>query len=90
MFVKTLLVLAAALATAHGILVDSSVLDGCPGYNATNVNVYGPRLTADLHIAGRKCNVFGEEIDWLRLEVVYETREPFFNLFFSLSLTQRV
>jgi hypothetical protein len=53
--------------------VDPAVLDGCPGYSATNVNVDGPRLTAKLVLAGTPCNVLGHDIKALDLAVEYET-----------------
>jgi hypothetical protein len=53
--------------------VDPALLDACPGYNATSVNVDGPTLTAKLVLAGAPCNVFGNDIKVLDLTVVYET-----------------
>ncbi|KDQ59876.1 glycoside hydrolase family 31 protein [Jaapia argillacea MUCL 33604] len=53
--------------------VDPTVLDACPGYNATNVQTTGSTLTADLVLAGAPCNVFGNDTRQLSLEVVYET-----------------
>jgi len=58
---------------AHAVEVDPAVLDGCPGYNATSVNVDGPRLSAKLVLAGAPCNVFGNDIKVLDLVVDYET-----------------
>jgi alpha-glucosidase len=63
-----------ALATlATATWVDPSVLDACPGYKATNVEVKGSSLSADLSLAGTPCNVFGQDIAKLKLEVTYET-----------------
>jgi len=56
--------------------VDPTLLDACPGYNATNVKVDGPKLTAKLVLAGTPCKVFGNDIKALDLTVVYETGEP--------------
>lgn len=56
--------------------VDPALLDACPGYNATNVKVDGPTLTAKLILAGAPCNVFGNDIKALDLTVVYETGRP--------------
>ena len=53
--------------------VDPAVLDACPGYEATDVKVSGPRLTAKLVLAGTPCNVFGNDIQALDLAVTYET-----------------
>lgn len=53
--------------------VDPAVLDACPGYEATDVEVSGPTLTAKLVLAGAPCNVFGNDIKSLDLAVTYET-----------------
>ena len=53
--------------------VDPAILDACPGYEATDVNVWGPMLTANLVLAGPPCNVFGDDIQTLGLAVTYET-----------------
>ena len=58
---------------AYATLTDQSVLDACPGYKATAVTAHGNTLTADLALAGTACNVFGQDIDKLKLEVTYET-----------------
>ena len=53
--------------------VDPAILDACPGYNATNVQVRPNGLTADLVLGGEPCNIFGNDIRKLTLSVVYET-----------------
>ena len=58
---------------ARAVEVDPAMLDACPGYNATNLIVDGPRLSARLVLAGKPCNVFGNDIKVLDLAVVYET-----------------
>jgi alpha-glucosidase len=65
--------LGTAADVARAVDVDPALLDACPGYNATNVNVDGPRLSANLVLAGKPCNVFGNDIKVLDLVVVYET-----------------
>ena len=55
------------------IYVDPTVLDSCPGYIATNVEVRRDGLTADLVLGGKPCNVFGNDIKKLSLSVVHET-----------------
>ena len=55
------------------VYVDPTVLDACPGYIATNVEVRGDGLTANLVLGGKPCNVFGNDIQNLTLSVVYET-----------------
>ncbi|KAI0274382.1 alpha-glucosidase [Russula aff. rugulosa BPL654] len=65
--------LGTAADVAHAVDVDPALLDACPGYNATNVKADGPRLSANLILAGKPCNVFGNDIKVLDLVVVYET-----------------
>ncbi|KAF4614964.1 hypothetical protein D9613_003515 [Agrocybe pediades] len=55
--------------------VNPSALQACPGYKATNVKARRDGLTADLVLAGKACNVFGEDIQNLRLNVDYETAD---------------
>ena len=55
--------------------VDPNVLDACPGYKATDVSASGTKLTATLILAGKPCNVFGDDIQKLSLSVEYETGE---------------
>ncbi len=55
------------------IYVDPKVLDGCPGYRATNVQTRPDGLTAHLVLGGKPCNVFGDDIEQLLLNVDYET-----------------
>lgn len=52
---------------------DNAVLSTCPGYKVSNVKTTSQGLTADLTLAGKACNVYGTDIDKLRLEVTYET-----------------
>ena len=66
-------VLAATLGSATH--TDPKVLDACPGYKATSVHTLGSTLTANLVLAGTACNVFGPDIEKLKLEVTYETSE---------------
>jgi alpha-glucosidase len=75
MFTKGLLVLGTALPAFAGPLAkrQSSSLDACPGYSASNVQNDGSRVTADLALAGEACNVYGEDLTDLRLEVEYQT-----------------
>ena len=58
---------------ARAEYVDPAILDACPGYEATDVKVSGPMLTANLVLAGAPCDVFGEDIKTLGLAVTYET-----------------
>ena len=45
----------------------------CPGYKASNVKTSATGLTATLTLAGAPCNVYGDDLRELRLEVSYET-----------------
>ncbi|THH14414.1 hypothetical protein EUX98_g9614, partial [Antrodiella citrinella] len=58
---------------ALGNFTDPNVLDACPGYKASHVTTRGAQLTADLTLADKACNVFGPDIEQLKLEVTYET-----------------
>lgn len=55
----------------------ASELDACPGYTATNVKTTSHSLTANLHLAGPACNVYGSDLTALNLQVTYETCERF-------------
>ncbi|KFY48908.1 hypothetical protein V495_00923 [Pseudogymnoascus sp. VKM F-4514 (FW-929)] len=73
---KWLLVAAAAVSAtsidyrsnSHG-----DPLAKCPGYKASNVKVGKSSLTADLKLAGKACNVYGDDLKSLTLEVEYES-----------------
>lgn len=51
----------------------SSSLDTCPGYKASNVKTTGWGLSADLTLAGKACNAFGDDLKNLQLTVEYQT-----------------
>lgn len=58
---------AAALATRNGT-------ESCPGYKASNVKKqHGAVVSADLSLAGDACNVYGTDLDHLKLEIEYQT-----------------
>ncbi len=54
-------------------LAETTFVNECPGYKATNVQQGTGKLTADLHIAGDSCNVFGTDLHDLKLLVEYQT-----------------
>ncbi|KAF5392729.1 hypothetical protein D9757_000858 [Collybiopsis confluens] len=56
-----------------GTSVEPSVLDACPGYDVQNPATKGASFTADLVLAGKACNVFGNDLTALDLAVTYET-----------------
>ena len=71
------LALLGLLGVAAAAWVDPAVLDDCPGYKAANVEIQGSTLTADLSLAGQACNVFGTDVQELKLQVTYETGAAF-------------
>jgi len=75
MITKGLLVLGSAIPALAGALVErqSSSLASCPGYTASNVQDDGSKVTADLALAGTACNVYGDDLTDLKLEVEYQT-----------------
>ncbi|KAF9554267.1 alpha-glucosidase [Agrocybe pediades] len=70
-FLLALVFVASSFATD----VNPSVLDACPGYKATNVKSGRNGISADLVLAGKACNVFGNDIAKLSLSVTYETED---------------
>lgn len=48
-------------------------LTACPGYKASNIKTSSSTLTADLTLAGPACNIYGDDLKSLTLQVVYET-----------------
>jgi alpha-glucosidase len=65
----------AATVLGSGVVTRQSSEDTCPGYAASNVVDDGSKLTADLTLAGTACNLYGEDLVDLRLEVEYQTGE---------------
>jgi alpha-glucosidase len=51
----------------------AATVDNCPGYKASNVVKGDSYLTADLQLAGTACNVYGDDIEHLKLLVEYQT-----------------
>ncbi|KAJ4297283.1 hypothetical protein N0V88_004201 [Collariella sp. IMI 366227] len=45
----------------------------CPGYKATNVQSSNSGFTADLDLAGKPCNVYGNDVEHLSLAVEFQT-----------------
>ncbi|OAL46330.1 alpha-glucosidase-like protein [Pyrenochaeta sp. DS3sAY3a] len=77
MLTKGLVVLGAALPAFATSVVkrQTSSLESCPGYTASNVQNTGSKVTANLALAGTACNVYGEDLTDLRLEVEYQTQD---------------
>ena len=64
---------AALVAVASAAVTDNSAADKCPGYKASNVKTSHNGLTADLKLAGKACNAFGDDLENLKLVVSYDT-----------------
>ncbi|KAF6843581.1 alpha-glucosidase [Colletotrichum musicola] len=47
----------------------------CPGYKASNVQETSHGFTVDLDLAGKACNVYGNEIEALKLIVEYQAAD---------------
>jgi len=77
MFTKGLILLGSALPALAGPLAkrQGSSLAACPGYTASNVQDNGSTVTADLALAGAACNVYGDDIKNLKLQVEYQTEQ---------------
>ena len=56
-------------------LAAPSVQTACPRYTVSNVQESVSGITADLILAGTPCNVYGNEIDDLVLEVEYQSQQ---------------
>jgi alpha-glucosidase len=56
-----------------GTAVVADVTESCPGYKFSNVQQTQGTLTADLTLARSPCNVYGNDIENLKLIVEYQT-----------------
>jgi len=68
------------LVTGHVLAsyVDPKRLDACPGYKLSNISERADGMSGTLVLKDNACNVFGDDIKELLLNVLYETREfPF-------------
>lgn len=69
------LILAIAAVSSSSILprtTSDDPLASCPGYKASNIQTTPSTLNADLSLAGAACNVYGNDLKSLTLQVVYE------------------
>ncbi|KAM3510770.1 hypothetical protein MY11210_005600 [Beauveria gryllotalpidicola] len=70
-------VLLSGLVSAVSVLsrekTSNSALEKCPGYTASNVQTTDTGLTAELSLAGKACNIYGDDLKDLILQVTYET-----------------
>jgi alpha-glucosidase len=51
----------------------AATVDDCPGYTLSNLVQSQSSWTADLTLSGDACNVYGEDINDLKLLVEYQT-----------------
>jgi alpha-glucosidase len=56
-------------------------VDGCPGYQVTNVVQGSSFLQADLTLAGTACNALSVDLPRLKLLVEYQTGKPLSSFF---------
>lgn len=64
------------LVDAAAIARSSSDASSCPGYKASNVVEKKGHVTgADLKLAGAACNVYGTDLNNLKLLVEYQTSQ---------------
>lgn len=56
-----------------GAAVVADVTDSCPGYTVSNVQQTQGTITADLTLSGTACNVYGTDVENLKLLVEYQT-----------------
>lgn len=74
MFAFFLFLLAVIAVSANSVKPKpSSALDSCPGYKASNIKTTFSGLSADLTLAGKACNVYGDDLKNLKLAVEHET-----------------
>ena len=66
---------ARSAAVSTGLVTRQATAADCPGYRASNVVENGTGLTAELSLAGAACNVFGRDVENLRLTVNYDNGE---------------
>jgi hypothetical protein len=65
--------IARSAAVSTGLVARQPTTADCAGYRARNVVETATGLTADLTLAGAACNVYGRDIEQLKLSVNYDT-----------------
>lgn len=86
------LLLTPLVATAsiwHSQASSADPLATCPGYIASNVKETSSGLIADLWLAGKACDVYGDDLKHLVLSVEYQTGTLFIALHVLQSLQFR-
>lgn len=64
-----------ALASLFTATVQAGDASKCPGYVAHNVEKSDSKVTADLKLNGKACNIYGEDLPELKLLVEHQTGE---------------
>jgi alpha-glucosidase len=75
--IKSLTFVASIVISVHAasLSVRDTTPAACPGYRASNIQTNkGTVISADLNLAGVACNVYGTDLDNLRLVVEYQNR----------------
>ncbi len=62
------------LIVAAGLFAQGWAAD-CPGYHVVAAEDNGNTLTAQLRLSGKNCDVYGEDLPKLKLQVEYQTSE---------------
>lgn len=70
---RLLLVWGLASVTVGGLTPRQYNTGDCPGYALSNVQSQGSSITADLTLAGDGCNIYGNDLTDLKLQVEYQT-----------------
>lgn len=68
--VWTSIVIGAIASTVHG-----STIEDCLGYSASHVSHSANGLVADLTLIGSPCNIYGNDLKSLKLQVEYQGGE---------------
>ncbi|KIJ56461.1 glycoside hydrolase family 31 protein [Sphaerobolus stellatus SS14] len=72
-FIGLVFLIAATCCSAAEITIGKAVsVDDCPGYVAENITTTESSLNADLVLGGTACNIYGNDIQRLKLSVIYE------------------
>jgi alpha-glucosidase len=63
----------ASTVTGAALAGRQATRDSCPGYSASGVAQTSTGFTAELKLAGSACNIYGRDIQYLKLTVNYDT-----------------
>jgi len=77
------------ITSSTALNITSGVIDACPGYVAENIKTTQATLTADLVLGDKACNVYGADLERLKLSVVYEDGRHYLATFSEEQLSNR-